>query len=181
MGHRYSLGIINEDPLRGNPHSSVVYGVETDSSLLPHPAFSARRDLGRDLPRPFTREEQDPAIMALAAVGAIRVQAEGIETCSWNEDLRQIGITWPFKNRPELCRAYEMPPRRVADGATIHSWSYGKRLGPNATGQWSNMADGPKQPSLPPASGKSSRRSCCKYYRPFSKSDCRAASIRMRV
>ena len=46
---------------------------------------------------------------------------------------------------------YRLPPRRVADGATKHTWSFGTRLGPNATGQWSNMVVGSEQPSVPPA------------------------------
>ena len=151
LGHRYALDIINKNSLRGYPPSSVLYGMETDSSLLTHPAFTARRELGRELPRPFRRGEQDPAILALEAVGAIRVPAEGIEMCTRNEVTQRLEIARPFKSRPELFHAYELPPRRVDDGAACHSWSHGTRLGPRATGQWRNMVEGSKQPLLPPA------------------------------
>ena len=146
LGHRSVWGIINGDPLRGYPPSSVLYGMKTDSSLLTRPVFTARHEVGRDLPRPFNRGEQDPAILALEAGGAIRVPAEGIEMCTWNEGLQRLDITRPFKSRPELLHAYGLPPRRVADGAASHSWSYGTHLGPRATGQWSNMVEGSKQP-----------------------------------
>ena len=128
--------------------------METDSPLLTHPVCTARHDVGRDLPRPFNRGEQDPAILALEAVGATRVPAEGIEMCTWNEGTQQLEIARPFKSRPELSHAFELPPRRVADGAACHSWSYGTRLGSRDTGQWSNMVEGSEQPSLPPASRK---------------------------
>ena len=52
---------------------------------------------------------------------------------------------------PEMFHVYRLPPRRVANGALKHGWSYGARLGRNATGQWSNMVEGSTQPPLPPA------------------------------
>ena len=145
------MDIINKDPLRGCPPSSVFYGMETDSSLSTHPAFTARHVVGRDLPRPLNRGEQDPANLALEAVGAIRVPVEGIKMCPWGDGAQRLEITRPFKSRPKLFHAYELPPRRVADGAASHPWSYGARLDPRATGQWSDMAEGSKQPPLPPA------------------------------
>ena len=62
LGRRYSLDIIT---IRGYPPSSVLNGMETDSSFLPHPVFTARHEAGRDLSRPFNRGEQDPAILAI--------------------------------------------------------------------------------------------------------------------
>ena len=108
--------------------------------------------------RPFNRGDQDPAILAIEAIGAKRVLAEKIQMCTWNEDLQRIGITFPFKSRPELFHAYELPTRRVADGAANHSWAYGTRLGPRATGQWSNLVEGSKQPPLPAALHKTNWR-----------------------
>ena len=127
---RNSLDVISKDPLRGNPPSPVLYGMETDSSLLTHPEFAARHESGRDQSRPFNREEQDPATLALVAAGAIRVPAEEIEACTWNEGTQRPDVARPLKSRPELFHAYELPPRRVADGSANHSWSYGTRLGP---------------------------------------------------
>ena len=71
--------------------------------------------------------------------------------CTWNAGLQRIDVTRPFRGRPELFRAYELPPRRVAAGAVCHSCSYGSRLGHRATGKWSNLSEGSKQPPLPPA------------------------------
>ena len=76
--------------------------METDSSLLTHPVLTARHEAGRDLSRPFNRGEEDPAILALEAVGAIRVPAEGIEMCTWNDGLQRPDITRPFKSRPQF-------------------------------------------------------------------------------
>ena len=139
LGYRYSLELINQGPLWGYPSSTVLYGMETGSSLFPRPALTVRHEAGRDLSRPFNRGDQDPATLALEAIGAQQVPAEGIQTCTWNEEQRRIDITLPFKSRPELFRAYERPTRRVADGAAIHSWLYGTRLGPRAAGQLGNL------------------------------------------
>ena len=78
--------------------------------------------------------------------------------CAWNEAHQRIEIALPFRSRPELFHAYELSERRVAEGAAIHSWSYGTRLGPCAAGQWSNMVEGQKQPLLPPALRKTNWR-----------------------
>ena len=142
LGRRYCFDLSNKNPLRGYPPSLVLYGMETDASLFPHLAFTARREAGRDLSRPFNRGEQDPATLALDTIGAKRVPVGGIQMCIWNEVLRRIDFALPFKGRSEIFHAYEHPPRRVADGATIHSWSYGTRLGSRATSQWSNLVEG---------------------------------------
>ena len=55
------------------------YGVETDSSLLDHPAFSTHHEVGRDVSMPLKRGDQDPAILAPAAIGAKRIPAEEIQ------------------------------------------------------------------------------------------------------
>ena len=158
LGLLYSFDIINRGSLRGYPPSSVLYGVKTDATLLTGPAFTALREAERDTSRPFNRGEQDPATFARGAVGASRVLAEEIEMRAWNEGVQRIEITRPSRGRPELFRAYEPLPRRVADGAANHSWPYGTRLGPRASGQRSNMAEGSKQPPTPPALRKTNCR-----------------------
>ena len=135
LGPICSFDVINRDSLRGYPPSSVLNGVETDAALLTDPAFTALREAERDTSRPFNRGGQDPATLALGAVGATRVSAEEIETRTWNAGVQRIEIARPPRGRSEMFHAYELPPRRVADGATKHSWSYGTRLGPSATGQ----------------------------------------------
>ena len=45
---------------------------------------------------------------------------------------------------------FKLPPRRVVAGRTKHQWSYGTRLGPKATGCWSNLVEDAQQPTLPP-------------------------------
>ena len=94
---------------------------------------------------------RDPATFALEAVGATGVLADEIEMWAWDAGAHRLEVTRPFRGRQEMFRAYELPPRRVAYGATTHSWSYGTRLGPCATGQWGNMAEGSKRPPVPPA------------------------------
>ena len=175
------LELINQNPLRGYPSSLVLYSMETNSSQLPRPVFTVRHEQGRDLSRHFKREDQEPAILALEAIGAKRVPVAGIQTCTWNGDLHRMDITLPFKSRPELFRAYELPTRRAADGAAIHSWSYGMRLGPRATRQRSNLVEGSKQSHCLRPCARPIGESRCKSFSPRDKSDCRAASTRTRV
>ena len=125
--------------------------METDSALLTDPVFTARHEAGRDINRPFIRGGRDPVTLALEVAGATRVPAEEIEMCTWDADAQRLEVTRPFRGRPVLFRVYRLPPCRVADGATKHSWSFGARLVPSATGQWGNMVEGSKQPSVPPA------------------------------
>ena len=78
-GRRYSLDTINRHPLRDYPSATVLYGMETDTTLLTDPVFTARHEAGRDVNRPFIRGARDPATLALEVVGATRVPAEEIE------------------------------------------------------------------------------------------------------
>ena len=71
--------------------------------------------------------------------------------CTRDAGAQRIEAARPFRDQTGMFHVYRLPPRRVADGATKHAWSYGARLGRSATGQWSNMAEGSKQPPLPPA------------------------------
>ena len=125
--------------------------METDSALLTDSVFTARHEAGRGTNRPFIRGERDPDALALEVAGASRVPAEKIEMRTWGAGAQMLEVTRPFRERPKMFYVYKLPPRRVADGATRHSWSYGTRLGRNATGQRSNMVEGSKQPALPPA------------------------------
>ena len=70
---------------------------------------------------------------------------------TWDAGAQRIDVTRPSLEQTEMFRVYRHPPCRVADGATKHAWSHGARLGRSATGQWSNMVEGSKQPPLPPA------------------------------
>ena len=128
-GQRYSLDTINRNPLRGNPPETVLYGVETDSALLTDPAFTARREAGSDINRPFLRGGRDPATLALEAVGATRVPAGEIAMCIWDAGAQRLEVTRPFRGRPKMFHVYKIPHRRVAAGATKHSWSFGNRVG----------------------------------------------------
>ena len=65
--------------------------------------------------------DRGPAILALEAIGAQRAPVEGIQMCTWNGGLQRIDITLPCECRPKLFHAYELPARRVADGAAMHS------------------------------------------------------------
>ena len=151
MGPICSFDVINRDSLRGYPPSSELYGVGTDAALLTGPAFTALREAERDTPRPFNRGGQDPATLALGAVGPSRVLVEEIAMRTWNKSALRIEITRPCRGRPELFRAYELLSRRAADSAATLSRPYGMRLGPRASGQRSNLAEGSKQPPMPPA------------------------------
>ena len=99
-GRRYFLDTSDRDPLRGYPPATVLYGMETDSTLLTDPVFTARFEAGRDISRPFNRGERDPATLALGALGASRTSAEEIEMCAWNEGVQRIEIARPLRVRP---------------------------------------------------------------------------------
>ena len=178
---RCSLDRIARNPLRGYPTATALYGLEPGPTLLQHPVFVTNHTAGRDPSRPFSRGEDDPATLAMQAIGARRVPAEEIEMRTWKAELRRIEITHPFTSDSDAFHVYALPERRVANGEALHTWSYGARLGPHASGQWSNLVEGSKQPALPPflqkSIGANSFRSC----RPIGKSDYHAASTRMRV
>ena len=86
------------------------------------------------------------------------MSADEIEMRTWNSSAQRLGVVHPFRGRQEMFHVYALPPRRVVDGSKKHSWSYGPRLGPCAAGQWSNLAEGSKQPPLPPALRKTNWR-----------------------
>ena len=54
-GQRYSLDVINRNPLRAYPSAAVLYGMETDSTLLTDQVFTAPQEAGREKDRPFIR------------------------------------------------------------------------------------------------------------------------------
>ena len=107
---------------------------------------------GRDTSRLFTRGENDPAARVIEAIGATRVPAESIEMCARNVIRQTLEIIRPFANEDGIFRVYKIPERRSADGASKHIWPYGTRLGPMASGHWSNLVEGNFNPK---ASGPS--------------------------
>ena len=127
-----------------------MYGIELDGALLKRPVFSTNFGAGRSRNRVFTRGQNDPAAVALAAVGAVRAPADSIEMCTWDSVKMQLAAIRPFKEKEEISHVFKLPPRRVVEGRTKHQWSYGTRLGPKATGCWSNLVEDAQQPTLPP-------------------------------
>ena len=56
----------------------VFFGMDINPALLKDPVLSKRRDLGRNPEGAFLRGHDDPAIVALKAVGAARVPSETV-------------------------------------------------------------------------------------------------------
>ena len=57
---------------------------------------------------------------------------------------------YPFSDSNDIFRVYELPKRTAASGCRVHSWAYGIRLGPKASGAWANYVSDVTQPKLPP-------------------------------
>ena len=74
-----------------------MYGMELDGTLLKHPVFATTFGAGQSRNRVFTRGQNDPATVALAAVGAVRVPADSIEMCTWGSVKEQLAAIRPFK------------------------------------------------------------------------------------
>ena len=55
-----------------------------------------------------------------------------------------------FRNFLNHLHVFELPKRRAVEGSEKHLWPYGIRLGPKASGAWSNLVSDKKQPRLPP-------------------------------
>ena len=137
------------------------------------PAFAAPREAGRDKDRPFIPGGRGPAALALELVGAQRVSAEEIEMRTWGAGARRIEVKRPFTSRS----ASSAP---CSGWGAKHGWSYGAGLGRNATGQWSNMAEGSTQPPLPPALRKVNWREFLQILQTIGRSDYHAARTRMQ-
>ena len=121
-----------------------------DGTLLQHSVFSTNFGAGEDRTRVFTRGLGDPATLASAAIGAGRVPAETAEMCTWDDVKQQLAVIRPFTDKEEISHVFKLPPRRVVVGSTKHQWPCGTRLGPTATGCWSNWVEDKQQPTLPP-------------------------------
>ena len=147
---RYCLKEVAKNPLLDYPSSMALYGMEPDATLLTHAVFSTNFALGNDSTKVFTRGDDDPATLALAASGARRVPAESIEMCTLPEATQTLELIRPFSEKDDLFHVYELPLRRVAQGSLKHEWPSGARLGLTASGAWSNRVTDQQQPRLPP-------------------------------
>ena len=86
----------------------------------------------------------------LNAIGAQRVRADNLEFLTWNENVQQPEIFYPFSDESDLFHVYALPARRVAPGRDLHNWSLGIRLGEKASGAWANKVTDKTQPIPPP-------------------------------
>ena len=112
----------------------VLYEMDIDPTLMQDPVFSKRRDLGRNPEGAFLRAHNDPAIVALKAVGSARVSNETVFMCAWDDSRNALDASYPFANDKHHIHIFEMPQRRAADGPSFHGWAFGARLGPKAVG-----------------------------------------------
>ena len=129
----------------------VLYEMDIDPTLLQDPVCSKRRDLIRNPEGTFLRGHDDPATLALKAVGAARVPNETVFMCTRDDSRDELDAVSPFANDKHHFHIFEMPQRRAAYGPPFHGWAFGARLGPKAVGTWGNRAEGAVQPTLPPA------------------------------
>ena len=75
---RYPAGDALRNPLRGYPEPMVLFGMDIHPALLKDPVLSKRHDQGRNPEGALLRGHDDPAIVALKAVGAARVPSETV-------------------------------------------------------------------------------------------------------
>ena len=131
---RYSPDDALRNPLRGYPEPTVLYGMDIDPALLQDPVFSKRRDLIRNPEGAFLRGHDDPATLALKAVGAARVPNETVFMFTRDDSRDVLDAVSPFANVKHHFHIFEMPQRRAAYGPPFHGWAFGARLGPKAAG-----------------------------------------------
>ena len=83
----------------------------------------------------------------------MRVSAEAIEMFTSQAEWDQPRVITPFEQMPGFFEAFQLPERRAANGRALHGWTFGTRLGPKATGKWSNIvnAEASCQPRGAPA------------------------------
>ena len=112
----------------------VLFGADINPALFRDPVFRKRRDLGRNPEGAFLSGHEDPAIVALKAVGAARVPSETVFMCSRGDSRYALDAFFPFANDKHHFHIFEMPQRRAADGPSFHGWAFGARLGPKAVG-----------------------------------------------
>ena len=86
----------------------------------------------------------------LKAINAKRAPEESLEFRTWNDTSMQPVLFKPFSDKSDLFHVFELPKRRAAEGPEKHLWAYRIRLGPKASGAWSNLVSDKKQPRLPP-------------------------------
>ena len=87
---------VAKNPLEDYPSFIALYGMEPDATLLPNGVSATNFVLGNDSNKVFTRGDGDPAISALASIGARRVLAETIEMCTLDADTQFIEAIPPF-------------------------------------------------------------------------------------
>ena len=116
--------------------------MDIDPALLRDPVFSKRHDLGRHPDGAFVRGHNDPATLALRAVGAKRLPSETIYMCTRDDSRGVLDVVCPVANDKHHFHICAMPERRAADGPTLQSWAFGILLGPKAVGTWSSRAEG---------------------------------------
>ena len=159
---RFDLSLIVANPLRGYPPDQILYGMPTNSELLQLDIFERRFHSDTGV---FTRGQDDPATLMLQAVGARPVPVGDIEMCTFLLPQECLAIFKPFENTTDLFEAYALPERRAAVGLDLHGWTFGTRLGQEATGKWSNSVQAPTdcQPRGPPAFRKANWRELKAY------------------
>ena len=70
--------------------------------------------------------------------------------CTWDANKQKLEVIRPFSDKDDIFHVYQLPLRRVAQGSSKHMWSFGARVGPMASGAWSNLVEDKQQPCLPP-------------------------------
>ena len=131
-----------------------LYGMEPDGALSDLPDFATNFGGGRDCRKTLTRGGNDPATCVLKAVNAQRVPAESIDFCTWNDTSTQPELFKPFSDINGLFHVFELPKRRAVDGSEKPLRSYGIRLGPKASGAWSNRVSDKKTATSPSPSSQ---------------------------
>ena len=144
-GQRYCLRSVLQNPLRDYPSPEALYGMELGGALSQHPVFATNFGAGEDHTGVFTRDS-----LASAAIGAERAQGESIEMCTWDAIKQKLAVIRPFSDKDDIFYVYKLPARRVVVGSTKHTWAFGARWGPMATGCWPNWVEDKQQPKSPP-------------------------------
>ena len=147
-GQRYSLRDIAKNPLRDYPSAMAMewrqmerfWSFQFSRPILWKGGTPLECSQGEKMIRPPVRWKQ------LARSAPQQKQLKCVHGTRYD---RQLKSYTPFQAKTTFF-TQKLPTRRVVAGSTKHMWSDGTRLGPMASGHWSNLVEDKDQPRLPP-------------------------------
>ena len=121
----------DQGPNRGWPAYELMFPMGDPASAVRGPIFASKNYRNLDAKHGWvTGDPMGPSSMALTLAGAVRDDVAAFRTLGAN-----LGLIRPLVNRD--FQVWDMPGRKARAGKERHDWRKGVRLGPTASGEWS--------------------------------------------